>query len=171
MIDRIKRSTSKEKSMSHEIMNPETAKRLWESPAASQPTPASDNAIPHPGLNGQRVADKSGTDKGLYFIWDGGLKCWVPNPVTYTQIFQDWGGILYLDPDELAQIATGPDMTSGAGIFKSFDADPNFLVSNSQKHYITSPGVLAYCNFRGAEVVSPVLLDLIPPGFNVTYGP
>ena len=127
--------------------------------------------MPHPGLNGKRV--KAPGKPAIYFVWNGGYKCWIPNPVTYNGIFRSWSGILEVDPDELAMIATGPALTPGALMIRPQGLAPVYLVTNGAKNWVKSPDVMDYCNFTwpaGNAVVPEIVPQFIPNGITIDYG-
>ena len=127
--------------------------------------------FPHPGLCGKRV--KSPDHRSVYLVWNGGYKCWIPNPATYDAIFRDWEEIVLLDTDQLAAIATGPSLTSGALMVRPQGLAPVYLVTNGTKNWVTSPKVMEYCHFRwptGNAVVPPILMEFVPNGIHIDYG-
>lgn len=128
------------------------------------------NWTPHPALDGKRVKDPN--EPAIYFVWNDGYKCHIPDPTTYNNLFRSWGGILKLDPEELAQIATGPPLTSGAILARAKDTAPVYLITNGKKHHIKNPNVMEYCWFRwdAVVVVPPIMLDAIPTGPIVDAG-
>ena len=124
--------------------------------------------MPHPGLNGKRV--KSPVHPAVYFVWNGGYKCWIPNPHTYNSIFRSWDGILEIDPDELAAIASGPTLTNGALMARPEGFAPVYLLTNYTKNWVTAPRVMDYCNFKWPPTLPPIIFEFIPNGINIDYG-
>lgn len=122
------------------------------------------NWTPHPALDGKRVKDPDRPE--IFFVWGDGYKCHIPNPTTYNNLFNTWSGVMKLDPDELAQIAPGPPLTSGAILARAKDTAPVFLVTNGKKHHIKNPSVMGYCSFNwnAVVIVPPIMLDAIPTG-------
>ncbi len=119
---------------------------------------------PHPGLDGKRVKDPK--YPAIYFVWRDGYKCHIPDPATYNNLFRDWSGVLKVDTEELAQIATGPPLTSGAVLARGKGTAAVFLVTNGRKHHVKNPNVMNYCWFNWSAVVEvpPVMLDFVPTG-------
>lgn len=125
--------------------------------------------VPHPALDGQRIKPKG--DPAIYFVWDNGLACHIPNPVTYELLFSTWEGILEIDPDQFAKFAKGPALSPGASILRGKGQDAVWFVSNGSKHHVASPPVMDYCAFDwDHEVVPAILLEFVPTGFTITYG-
>lgn|GEM_PF-6163665 len=131
-------------------------------PSASGPTP-------HPALDGKRI--KMVGSGAIYFVWNGGYKCWVPDPTTYNNMFQSWDNIEELAADQFDAIATGAPITSGAMLAAGTGQGAVFLVTNGHKNFVTQPSVMTYCNFRWPSTTyPPVLIDFIPMGVTIDYG-
>lgn len=98
--------------MDYKVMDPEVVKQLLEKQATSADVAglrATSAGTPYPALDGKRVVNtKTGE---VYFVWNGGLKSYVPNPDTYNLIFANWDGILGLTPAEIGLIQEGPALT------------------------------------------------------------
>jgi len=75
-------------------------------------------------LNGLRVKTASG--KYTYVV-DQGQKRWIPNPIVYSKLFQDWEGILTdidIDEIETGEPISGEKSPLGAFLFQCPD-DPS----------------------------------------------
>jgi hypothetical protein len=155
----------------HDFMDPAKAKKLLaESKTASLLAADAPTAVPHPGLNGFRVMSEEPRPPAVYFVWNGGFKCHIPDPATYDSLFANWDRVLRLDVDELNSISTGPPMSPGAAIVQAAGDTAVYLVSNGSKHWVTRPFVMRYCNFRAPLEVPRSVLEPIPRGFDINYG-
>ncbi|MCY6957257.1 hypothetical protein [Clostridium brassicae] len=125
------------------------------------------NATPHLGLNGKLI---KGSACNVYFVWNGGYKCFVPNANTFNNLFKNWKTIIQLHDDELNSISTGPDISNNACLITG--NNNTYLLTNGEKHFITAPSVMEYCNFDWKKIlkVPQIIIDSIPNGKNIDYG-
>lgn len=124
---------------------------------------------PHPALDGRRVKLRGGVT--IWFVWRGGYKTHVPDPTVYNNLFRSWDGFVELPADEIANIATGFSL-AGATMVRGRGTSPVYLVARDQKHHVTAPAVMDYCNFKWPTeanllVVEPIFIDPIPPGAQI----
>jgi hypothetical protein len=160
----------------YQLADPADVKKILESyPTSVLSSEALPGAIPHPGLNGKRIVlrwqeIKTPEDHAIYFVWGEGLKCVIPDSDTFHDLFPGVEGVIELSRAELNRIASGPALSTGAAIVRGKGQAPNYLVSNSHKHYITSPTVMAYCHFRGPKEIPRAVIEAIPAAFDIDYG-
>jgi len=160
----------------YRLADPDDVRKLLENyPTSVTSSEALPNAAPHPALNGKRVVlsweeRKTPADDAIYFVWGDGSKCWIPNSETFNALFTSTQDIILLSRAQLESISRGPDLSDGAAMVRGKGQVPNYFVSNKQKHYVTSPKVLAYCHLRGAQEIPRAAVEAIPTGFDIDYG-
>lgn len=163
----------------YEFIDPQDARQLLENySTTAHSLRDSPGAVPHPGLNGMRVTlrpeeRKDEQDNKIFFVWDGGVKCWIPDGQTYNNLFANLDGVIALSRKELDSISKGPDLTVGAMTVQlQGDGlhDPQYVLTNNAKHWIASSSVLRYCNFRTGTEMPRIIIDFIPSGSNIDYG-
>lgn len=160
----------------YQLADPADVRKILESYPASVTSPeALPGALPHPGLNGRRIVlrwqeFKTPEDHAIYFVWGEGLKCVIPDSGTFHALFPGVEGVIELSRAELNSIASGPALSTGAALVRGDGQAPNYFVTNSQKHYITNPAVMAYCHFRGPREIPRAVIEAVPSGFDIDYG-
>jgi hypothetical protein len=160
----------------YQFAEPADVRKILENyPTSVGPLKALPGASPHPGLNGKRVVlrtdeRKTPEDNALYFVWGDGFKCWVPDPPTFDALFANLQEVIVLSRAQLDAIATGPTMSNGAAIVRADKMPDQYLVSNKEKHLITSMKVLQYCHFTEAREVPLSVIEAMPTGFKINYG-
>lgn len=157
--------------MDYKVMDPKVAKQLMKDQAKPNDAAvrlAEGDGTPYPALDGKRVMN-TGTGE-VFFIWNGGLRSWVPDPDTYNLIFANWDGILGMTDDNIGLIQRGDNLNYGSGIFTD-GSGPEYLVTLSHKYWIVDPNVKSYCDFANAAGVPSAVLAAVPAGpFNIDYG-
>lgn len=132
-------------------------------PMGVQPTAAYWGG-PRPDLNGLRV--KMPNRPEIYLI-DRGYRRWVPNPMTYNNLFRDWNGIVVdINIDE---IPLAPQITSGAVLVRAAGTAPVYLVDAGVKRWIVSPAMMDkyYFAWNRVYVLPAGSVDPIPVGPNI----
>jgi hypothetical protein len=105
----------------------------------------------------------------IYLVDDAGTKRYLPDPTTYNNLFRDWNGIQ--DVSDVASIASGPNVTSGAYLAIAQETrDKVYLIDNGQKGWVTSPAVMDNFYFSYAQIrqVPQSTLDSLPTGAPLT---
>jgi len=115
--------------------------------------------------DGYRV--KTASDPQVYVVIDN-QKCYIPNPGTYNNLFENWNDIQTLTPAELNGIPTGTPLTSGSVLAKGTFA-PVYLITNGQKRHVKSQETMDKYDFAWNKIVSTpdVILDSIPDGSDI----
>jgi hypothetical protein len=116
---------------------------------------------PEPDLNGVCI---KGPASPKVYLMDQGLRRWIPNPQTYSNLFRD-GNTIYVHP-AIGGITEGIPISNGAILAKANNAPSFYLVDQGMKRHITSPAVMDLYNFDGNKVCSVpgILLDSLPTG-------
>lgn len=136
---------------------------------STPPTLPESEGAPAPDRDGQRIAIAGGEGQ-IWFVWNGGYKCWVPDPDTYESTFASWDGIVSLDRAEVDAIASGAHLSYGAMTVQVGAGEKVYLVTNGTKNWIASPEVMTYCNFRPPTTDTPaILVESIPMGILIDY--
>ena len=119
-------------------------------------------AVPRPDLSGLRL--KAPNSPAVYVVDPQGFLRWIPDPVTYNNLFRDWNSII-VDID-LVNIAVGPALTSGAVLARGSSEAAVYLISNGTKQWITSPAAMDKydLNWNTVVLVPNALVDSIPGG-------
>jgi hypothetical protein len=115
-----------------------------------------------PDLAGYRIKEQG--QPPVYLVDDDGTRRWIPNPLTYNNLFRDWDGIVQdLDINEIDR---GPDITDGAILGKAPHAAPIYLISNDVKRWVTSPAVMDKFHFSwdAVQQVAESVLEALPSG-------
>jgi hypothetical protein len=114
---------------------------------------------PRPDLNGLRVKLPNRPE---VYLTDRGYRRWIPNAMTYGNLFRDWTGIVVdINIDE---ISLGPSITSGAVLVRPDGAAPVYLVDNNAKRWVVSPAAMDkyHFNWNRVYVIPPVVVNSIP---------
>src|ERR1700675_1641731 len=100
----------------------------------------------------------------VFLVDPQGFLRWIPDPVTYNNLFRDWNSIV-VDID-LVNIAVGPALTSGAVLARGSSEAAVYLISNGTKQWITSPAAMDKydLNWNTVVLVPNALVDSIPGG-------
>ena len=116
---------------------------------------------PRPDLAGARLWPLVGPN--VYLVNPEGFLQLVPDPATYNNLFIDWNGITRTD---IANIALGPPLSSGAMLAKGDSSPTVWVISNGVKRGVTSPEVMTkyYFNWNHVMTVPQILIDSIPSG-------
>jgi hypothetical protein len=125
------------------------------------PTPES-MMVPRPDLAGLRL--KAPNAAPIYLVDPDGFLRWIPDPVTYNNLFRDWNGVVI--STDIPTIARGLDLTSGAVLALAAGSAPIYIVSNGHKRWITSPATMDkyYFSWNTVVQIPHVLVDFIPTG-------
>jgi hypothetical protein len=104
----------------------------------------------------------------IYVVIDNGT-WWIPDMLTYSNIFGSNTDIQQLTQAQFDTIPTGGTLSSGAVIAVGSSAPNQYLVTNGQKRWISSPETKDKYDFDGTVVPVPqVIMDLIPSGPDIT---
>lgn len=130
-------------------------------PMGTPPVVLDDWGSPRPDLNGLRV--KFPNRPEIYLI-DRGYRRWVPNPMTYNNLFRDWNGIV-VDID-INEIPLAVQISSGAILVRADGTAPVYLVDQGTKRWITSPAIMDkyYFAWGRVYVLPPASVYPIPVG-------
>jgi hypothetical protein len=119
-------------------------------------------APPRTDLSGRRV--KSPDRPEIYLVDKYGYRRWIPDPLTYNNLFRGWDGILIaIDIDS---ISLGAPITSGAVLAQAYGRAPIYLIDSGVKRWIVSPQIMDkyYFAWDHVYVVPPMIIDSIPIG-------
>ncbi len=111
------------------------------------------------------------------YVLQGGLKRWVPDPVTFESYGFNWQDVVPLPRDWLTGIPAGQPLPSvlatGRLLRPPGDQVPVYVMDGGTKRYIVSPDVLSQCGYGWdvVRVVSAAALDSIPSGPPLTTPP
>ena len=100
-------------------------------------------------------------EAALYLIDSDGTRRWVPDPQTMVNLY---GGVPAIIQRPVSGITAGPELTSGA--YLAADGDKEYLVTNGEKRWITSPDV--FNQFAFAGTVQKQTLAALPDGPDLT---
>jgi len=114
--------------------------------------------------DGERV--KGSNSAPVYLILHGQLR-WIPDPITYNNLFKDWNGIGVNDY-LVDNVPRGVPLTSGAVLAKG-SGPAIYVVTNGQKLWIPDPTVFNKFYFNSGKVVTvpDVIINSIPQGLNI----
>ena len=120
---------------------------------------------PRPEYDGYRLADFNG---GVYLIWKGGYKSFIPNADTYNNLFRNWEGIHQAEV-LLNQIPATDTLSKGAMLIRGSNSTNVYLLTNGYKHFIVSVAVMDKYNFDWDKVqtLSQIIVDSIPDGVSI----
>jgi hypothetical protein len=122
-----------------------------------------------PELDGKLI--KGSSTNTVYFVWQGGYKCAIPDPTTFNNLYRNWNTIIILSDSDVKNITSGPAITKGSLLIKGDSSATVYLLTNGKKHGITSPDVMDYCNFSWDQIrVYPqIVVNSIPYGTTINY--
>lgn len=137
-----------------EVKTPQVEPKLGITPAAMPG--------PRPDLAGLRV--KLPTQPQIYLIDPDGYRRWIPNPVTYNNLFRDWNNVVV--DIAINEIPESSALTDGAILARADGAAPVYLISNGIKRWITSPAAMDkyYFSWDRVYVLPHVMVDFIVTG-------
>jgi hypothetical protein len=96
---------------------------------------------------GKRV--RTAKDPAVWLVMCG-VRRWIPDEVTYNNIFRDWSGIRTITDREIDSIPTGKTLRN-ASLVKG--TDPRvFFVHDNTKYYIKSEAAFNAWNFDWSEI-------------------
>ena len=123
----------------------------------------------HPEYNGKRITTDPKIDEGRVYLVLDGVRCWIPNPDTYNNLFRDWNGIEQVL--DITDIDRGPDILDGAMLVNQLHGPvgtPLYLIADGTrtKRYIANPATMDAYYFDWGKIVSvpAVVLEVIPQG-------
>jgi len=129
--------------------------------AAAGTSPAGITPAPAPQLNGTLQKDPNAPP--VYSVING-LLCWIPDLQTMSNLIAPPPTI---NPNQnLAEIAVGTPLTSGAVLVKGDVDDSTYLVSNGVKMWIPTETIFGNYQFNWAKVVvvPQIVINSIPDG-------
>jgi hypothetical protein len=120
------------------------------------------SAEPRPDLAGLRI--KAANAAPIYLIDPEGYRRWIPDPVTFDNLFRGWDGVIVVL--DIASIAARSNISSGAVLIRGNGRAPVYLVSNGFKRWITSPAAMDkyYFDWNKVQVLPPIVVDSIQTG-------
>ena len=129
--------------------------------AAAGTAPAGVTPAPAPQLNG--TLQQEPNTAPVYSVING-LLCWIPDLLTISNLIAP-GATITQNPN-LAEIAVGTPLTSGAVLVKGDVDESVYLVSNAVKMWIPSPTIFGNYQFNWAKVVvvPQIVINSIPDG-------
>lgn len=109
--------------------------------------------------DGRRVRDPG---SGAVYVMMGSQLRHIPDPPTYDRLFRDWSNIAELTGPQ----AIGPQITQGAFLAKGTPDGRVFLMTDSQKKWITGPSVFDRFAFDWNKIVDVPANELaaVPEG-------
>jgi hypothetical protein len=100
----------------------------------------------------------------VYLIDPDGYARWIPNRLTYNNLFLDGEGILH--DASLAEIAQHFPLSSGACLAQGDITEEVYLVDQGVRRWIARPKVMAKYHFNPKKVVvvPQVVINAVPAG-------
>jgi hypothetical protein len=138
---------------------------------------------PRPSFNGLILRPEGGGP--IAFVWwggpamdpngIGGYRCDIPDSRTLQALFVPHPWVTEVPAELFYNITPGPAFTDSPdhAVLALGDQSPTvYLVTNGTKNGVASPAVMSYCQFQWPQQRVPqVLLDFIPDGVIINYGP
>jgi hypothetical protein len=122
------------------------------------------DALPRPDLAGVRIKSN---DPKIYLINPEGILQWIPDSMTYNNLFLDFNGVV-LDINLNGNFIIGEPLTSGAILVRGDRTPWVYFLSNNIRRWITSPRAMDKWHLNPSKVyiVPPILVFSIPENPN-----